>query len=190
MSMEAIGRKSCSARHGQAQSGFPCSDREVSALTRIEPAFQPDDPSRSGSSLFCSRCGAVSPEATRRVCDRCEEGILLSCKREALPGDAFVVCTYELVMTAISDAGEQIFGKQETVLGARLLDLATCPLGDDQLARHTALAAQRPREPVVLPLRLRSERGASLGMLAARVTTCGPPRAALVSVEQTGFGRR
>ncbi len=27
MSMEAIGRKSCSARHGQAQSGFPCSDR-------------------------------------------------------------------------------------------------------------------------------------------------------------------
>ena len=159
-------------------------------MTRIEPAFQPDGPSRSGSSLFCSRCGAVSPEATRRVCDRCEEGILLSCKREALPGDAFVVCTYELVMTAISDAGEQIFGKQETVLGARLLDLATCPLGDDQLARHTALAAQRPREPVVLPLRLRSERGDSLGMLAARVTTCGPPRAALVSVEQTGFGRR
>jgi PAS domain-containing protein len=188
--MEAIERKSCSARHWQAQRDFPCSDREVSALTRIEPAFQPDEPSGSGSRLFCSRCGAVSPQATRRVCDRCEEGILLSCKREALPGDAFVVCTYELVMTAISDAGEQIFGKQETVLGARLLDLATCPLGDDQLARHTALAAQRPREPVVLPLRLRSERGDSLGMLAARVTTCGPPRAALVSVEQTGFGRR
>jgi PAS domain-containing protein len=190
MSMEAIGRKSCSARHGQAQRGFPCSDREVDALTRLEPAVQSDDPSRSESSLFCSRCGAVSPEATRRVCDRCEEGILLSCKREALPGDAFVICTYELVVTAVSDAGEQVFGTQETVLGARLPDLATCPLGEEQLARHAALAAQRPRDPVVLPLRARSKQGDSLGMLAARVTTCGPPRAALVSVEQTGFGRR
>jgi hypothetical protein len=37
---------------------------------------------------------------------------------------------------------------------------------------------------------MRSKQGDSLGMLAARVTTCGPPRAALVSVEQTGFGRR
>jgi PAS domain-containing protein len=190
MSMEAIERKSCSARHGQAQSGFPCSDREVSALTRIEPVPRPDEPPVSASRLFCSRCGAVSPEAARRICDRCEEGILLTCKREALPGDAFVICTYELVVTAVSHAGEQIFGKQETVLGTRLLDLATCPLGEDQLARHTALAAQRPRDPVVLPLRLRSKQGDSLGMLAARVTTCGPPRAALVSVEQTGFGRR
>ena len=41
-------------------------------------------------------------------------------------------------------------------MGAELLDLVTCPLGDDQLAPHAALAAQRPREPVVLPLRLRS----------------------------------
>jgi hypothetical protein len=39
-------------------------------------------------------------------------------------------------------------------------------------------------------MRLRSELGAALGMLAARVTTCGPPRAALVTVEPTGFGRR
>jgi hypothetical protein len=76
------------------------------------------------------------------------------------------------------------------VLGRQLLKLATCPLGDEQLARHTALAAQRPRDPVVLPMRLRSAQGEELGMLAARVTTCGPPRAALVSVEQTGFGRR
>ena len=162
----------------------------MSALTRIEPVSPPDEPSLSASSLFCSRCGAVSPEATRRVCDRCEEGILLNCKREALPGDSFVICTYELVVTAVSHAGEQIFGTQETVLGAQLLDLATCPLGEDQLSRHTALAAQRPRDPVVLPLRMRSKQGDSLGMLAARVTTCGPPRAALVSVEQTGFGRR
>jgi hypothetical protein len=90
----------------------------------------------------------------------------------------------------VSEAGESIFGAQDGLLGTHLLELATCPLGDDQLARHAALADQRAREPVELPLRLRSDRGAALGTLAARVTTCGPPRAALVTVEPTGFGRR
>jgi hypothetical protein len=42
----------------------------------------------------------------------------------------------------------------------------------------------------VVPLRLRSEEGAPLGTLAARIATCGPPRAALLTVQQTGFGRR
>ena len=142
------------------------------------------------SARFCSRCGAGSAEAARRVCESCEAGILLSCRSDALPGDAFLICTYELEITAVSEGGESIFGAQEALLGAHLLDLATCPLGDEHLARHTALAAQRAREPVELPMRLRSELGEALGMLAARVTTCGPPRAALVTVEPTGFGRR
>jgi hypothetical protein len=90
----------------------------------------------------------------------------------------------------VSEAGENIFGAEDGLLGTNLLDLATCPLGDEQLARHTALAAQHAREPVELPMRLRSDRGEALGTLAARVTTCGPPRAALVTVEPTGFGRR
>jgi hypothetical protein len=75
-------------------------------------------------------------------------------------------------------------------VGANLLDLATCPLGDDQLARHIALAAQRPREPIVVPMRLLSAEGEAQGTLAARIATCGPPRAALVTVQPTGFGRR
>jgi len=116
--------------------------------------------------------------------------MLLSCRSDALPGEAFLICTYELEITAVSKGGESIFGAQKGLLGSHLLDLATCPLGDEQLARHAALAAQRPREPVELPMRLRSDRGEALGTLAGRVTTCGPPRAALVTVEPTGFGRR
>jgi hypothetical protein len=138
---------------------------------------------------FCSRCGRVSGRPTR-VCDRCESGVLLGCRQEALPGDAFMICTYELEVSAVSEAGEEILGEQDGLVGSKLLDLATCPLGDEQLARHVALAAARPREPVVVPLRLRSEKGSALGMLAARITTCGPPRAALVTVKPTGFGRR
>jgi len=149
-----------------------------------------DLPASPQSARFCSRCGAESADAARRVCESCEAGILLSCRGDALPGEAFLICTYDLEITAVSEAGESIFGAQEGLLGAHLLDLATCPLGDEQLARHTALAAQRAREPVELPMRLRSEKGEALGTLAARVTTCGPPRAAVVTVEPTGFGRR
>jgi hypothetical protein len=158
----------------------------VSALTSIQPSA----PAKPEPMRFCSRCAAVSNEPARRVCDGCEAGVLLTCRSDALPGEAFVICTYELSVTAVSEAGESIFGTEDGLLGTHLLELATCPLGDDQLARHAALAAQRAREPVELPMRLRSERGEALGTLAARVTTCGPPRAALVTVEPTGFGRR
>jgi PAS domain-containing protein len=115
--------------------------------------------------------------------------VLLSCRQEALPGEAFVICTYDLEISAVSEAGEDVFGRQEELIGSELLEVATCPLGDEQLARHVALAAARPREPVTMPLRLRSRRGEEIGTLAARVTTCGPPRAALVTVQPTGFGR-
>jgi hypothetical protein len=119
-------------------------------------------------------------------------GMLLTCDRDALPGDAaaFVICTYELAVTAVSLAGERIFGEEERVIGAHLLNLVTSPLGDDQLARHAGRAAQRPCDPVVMPLRVVASDSRAMATLAARVATCGPPRAALVTVEPSEFGRR
>jgi hypothetical protein len=119
-------------------------------------------------------------------------GVLLSCSREALPGEAaaFVICSYELAVTAVSRAGEGVFGREEEVVGKQLLELVTSPLGDDQLARHAGLAAQRACDPIIMPLRLRSPEADDVGMLAARIATCGPPRAALVTVEPSEFGRR
>ena len=43
---------------------------------------------------------------------------------------------------------------------------------------------------VVMPVRLRSEVARRMGTLAARIATCGPPRAALVTVEPSEFGKR
>jgi hypothetical protein len=119
-------------------------------------------------------------------------GVLLSCSRDALPGAAaaFLICTYDLGVTAVSLAGEGIFGPEEQVVGKHLLDLVMSPLGDDQLARHAGLAAQRACDPVIMPLRLTSPAADEVGMLAARIATCGPPRAALVTVEPSQFGRR
>jgi hypothetical protein len=170
----------------------------MTALIRIERSWVPTGGERPKPIRFCSRCGhpadepAGRPELRRRICERCGMGMLLSCARDALPGDAaaFVICTYDLGVTAVSQAGERIFGKEEAVVGKHLLDLVTSPLGDDQLSRHAGLAAQRDCDPVVMPLRLSSSKARGVGTLAARIATCGPPRAALVTVEPSEFGRR
>jgi hypothetical protein len=170
----------------------------VTALIRIERSWVPTGGERPKPIRFCSRCGhpadepAGRPELRRRICERCGMGMLLTCARDALPGDAaaFVICTYDLAVTAVSQAGERIFGKEEAVVGKHLLDLVTSPLGDDQLSRHAGLAAQRDCDPVVMPLRAASSKARGVGTLAARIATCGPPRAALVTVEPSEFGRR
>ena len=117
---------------------------------------------------------------------------MLSCSRDVLPGAraAFLVVTFDLTVSAVSEAGEQLFGEEQKLIGKPLLDLICSPMGDDRLARKVGQAAQRARDPVVMPLRLRSNEGARrVGTMAARIATCGPPRAALVTVEPSEFGR-
>jgi hypothetical protein len=119
-------------------------------------------------------------------------GMVLTCPRDALPGEAaaFLILNFELEVSAVSEAGEKIFGAEQAVIGTPLLDLLMSPMGDDQLARNASIAAQRPCDPVVLPVRLASERAGEVGTMAARIATCGPPRAALLTVEPSHFGRR
>jgi hypothetical protein len=119
-------------------------------------------------------------------------GLVLNCARDALPGDAaaFLILDYELRVSAVSQAGERYFGKEGTLIGTGLLDLVTSPLGDDQLARKASVAAQRPCDATVMPVRLVRPGPGDVGMMAARIATCGPPRAALLTVEPSEFGRR
>ena len=147
----------------------------MTALIRIDRSWTPTGNGRPKPIRFCTRCGHPNDEPPGR------------------PGDAaaFVICTYDLYVSAVSQAGERIFGKEERLVGSHLLDLVTSPLGDDQLARHAGIAAQRPVDPVVMPLRLTSGPGkARVGTLAGRISTCGPPRAVLLTVEPSEFGRR
>jgi hypothetical protein len=118
-------------------------------------------------------------------------GMVLTCPRDALPGEAaaFLILDYELRVGAVSQGGEKYFGSEDELIGTELLDLLTSPLGDDQLSRIAGMAAQRPCDPVVMPVRLLSREAPGVGMLAARIATCGPPRAALLTVEPSGFGR-
>jgi hypothetical protein len=173
----------------------------LTALIRIDRAQAPPGAEdRDKPIRFCSRCGhpaeepAGRPEQRRRVCERCGMGMLLTCARSALPGEAaaFAIVTFELEVAAVSEAGERVFGKEGDVVGSSLLDTVTSPLGNDALARHVSQAAQSgSRDPFVMPVRTLSDDGArKVGTLAARIATCGPPRAALVTVEPSEFGRR
>lgn len=171
----------------------------MTALIRIDRSWTATGGDRPKPIRFCSRCGQPSDEPPRRpdllrdrVCVHCGMGVMLTCSRDALPGAraAFLVVTFELRVSAVSHAGEGVFGPEESLVGVPILHLLSSPLGDDALARHMAQAAQRARDPVVLPVRLLSARASQVGTMAARVATCGPPRAALVTVEPSEFGRR
>jgi hypothetical protein len=119
-------------------------------------------------------------------------GLMLSCSREALPGvaAAFVIVSFELLVSAVSEAGEKIFGTEQAVIGKPALEVFTSPMGDDYLARHLGHAAQSAAPSLVLPVRLVAGSPREVGTMAARIATCGPPRAALVTVEPSEFGRR
>jgi hypothetical protein len=172
----------------------------MTALIRTDQSWTSLGEGRPKQIRFCSRCGHPSEEPTRsrqpvrreRVCRHCGMGLMLSCSREVLPGAqaAFLIVTFDLSVSAVSDAGEKLFGPEQELIGLALLDLLGSPMGDDRLARHVGQAAQRASDPVVMPLRLRSERARRVGTMAARIATCGPPRAALVTVEPSEFGRR
>ena len=98
-------------------------------------------------------------------------GMILSCPRDALPGEAaaFLILDYELRVSAVSEAGERFFGKEQTLIGTGLLDLVTSPLGDDQLVRKASVAAQRPCDATVMPVRLvESDGGGRRGRHAGR----------------------
>jgi hypothetical protein len=172
----------------------------MTALIRIDRSWTSQKEGRRKPIRFCSRCGTPSDEPARaqepfgreRVCRHCGMGLMLSCSRDVLPGAraAFLIVTFDLTVSAVSEAGEKLFGPEQELVSTPLLDLITSPMGDDRLARRVGQAAQRASDPVVLPLRLRSERPRKVGTLAARIATCGPPRAALVTVEPSEFGRR
>ncbi|MEX2193715.1 MAG: hypothetical protein WD844_00380 [Thermoleophilaceae bacterium] len=153
---------------------------------RAEP-----EPERTERVRFCSRCGALhdpgrnEPPGRSRVCVTCGMGVYLECTRDALGslGTFFLVVTEELAIGAVSEGAEGIFGEEGGLVGSPLAALLTSPLGEDRLARTVRAAALGVRERVAVPIEASSESARGFGPLEARVSPCGPPRAALVAIE-------
>ena len=171
----------------------------MAAVIRIDHSASFGSAGREPMVRFCSRCGEPGRDLPRgdnpplqgRVCAACGMGVLLRCSRDAAPGQMpFLIVKSDLRIVAISQTAEYAFGEEALILETKVTDLLSSPLGEVRFGRTVAQAATRNREPAVIPVRPVAPAAGLAGMLAARIATCGPPRAALVMVEPSEFGRR
>ena len=126
---------------------------------------------------FCSACGALSERpGGRRVCPACGLGVLLSCAADALPGEAasFLVVDRDLRVSAASARAERLLGGRGC--GLRVQDLVSGRPGNGELIRQLARAAGGLPGTATLAVSVSGRRGG----FEARVSPCGPPRAALL----------
>ena len=115
--------------------------------------------------------------------------MLLSCAREALPGAgaAFMIATVDATVSAVSEAAEPLFGPEQAILGAPVARPVGQPDGRGPAAAHRHPGRDaRPRAGGHARARPAAN-AAGLGTMAARISTCGRPRAALITVEPSGF---
>jgi PAS domain-containing protein len=130
---------------------------------------------------FCSSCGEVAENGTqRRVCPSCGLGVLLSASPDALPkaSGGFAVVDRDLRVTAVSAAGVRILGEDAT--GRLLPSLVSARDGNGELSRQVARAASGLSGTARLEVSVAGRRG----RFEARISPCGPPRAALVALER------
>jgi hypothetical protein len=140
---------------------------------------------------FCSHCGGrpASPVSSpdSRVCGACGLGLILEAGADVAPkaGDAFLVLDRALAVCGVSDAAERLLAAREPdVVNRHVTDLLMPAEAEERagesLSMAVAWAAQGEegvRTTVVRPANTFGIR------LTARITSCGPSRAALLILE-------
>lgn len=149
---------------------------------------QPSSAPAEAAARFCTRCGTVSRQEAHerlrfeRVCADCGMGVYLSCPADPLP-PSFLIVTGEGLIAAVSDGAEAIVGPEPGLVGSALGSLLTADDGGDVLERAVRRAALGMVEESTLFVRVASPEGRALGRIRTRIFACGPPRAALVTIE-------
>jgi hypothetical protein len=141
---------------------------------------------------FCTHCAslfegpppAADPPLRGRVCGECSLGVVLTCAGDMLdgPGEAFLIVTADLRVSAASEAAEHLFHVPEGTFGRPLLSLMTSPEGIEELSRRVVTAASGSRASSKIQIEPAASR-LPAGVLEARIGGCGDPPAALVVVE-------
>jgi hypothetical protein len=143
-------------------------------------------------SWFCGHCaapapGGQAPAPTARVCRSCGLGLLLETREDAAPdpADAFLIVDGSMRVHGLSRHAEQLLGVREDTVVNRPLTELLVP-ADAEAGHRTGLAAavaeavasgEDPLHAFVRPANTFGVR------VRARITACGPPRAALVLLE-------
>jgi hypothetical protein len=136
--------------------------------------------------LFCGHCGErpATSDHSSRVCTSCGLGLLLESRADVAPapGDPFLVLDSSLSVCAVSGAAERLLATFETDAVNRHVTQLIVPAdaeaqGPANLAVAITWAARgddATRTVVVRPTNTFGVR------MTARITSCGPPSAALV----------
>jgi len=138
---------------------------------------------------FCSHCG-IRPEVenpTSRVCGRCGLGLILESRADVAPaaGDPFLVLDSTLAVCAVSRAAERLLVTNETDAVNHHVTELLVPAdaeaqGPTNLAAAVTWAARGDEAVRRVVLRPANTFGVRL---TARITSCGPPTAALIVFE-------
>jgi hypothetical protein len=163
--------------------------------TDLRPALKLVQPAAAEPvefSWFCGHCAAPArgdhaPAPMARVCRSCGLGVMLETRREIVPThrDAFLVIDSSLLVQAMSWRAETLLSVTEDCAVNRpvvqLLVPADAEAGRPaRFAAALAEAAAGADEPVIAVVRPWNTFGVRL---RARIASCGPPRAALVVLE-------
>lgn len=151
------------------------------------PEVEPTAPSVA----FCGHCGtrpgAAAAVSSSRVCPDCSLGLILQAPADAAPsaGDAFLVLDQSLSLCAVSEAAERLLAAREPDVVNRHITSVLMPADAEQtsgesLAAAVAWAARGDRGTRSVRVRPANTFGIRL---TARISACGPPRAALLVLE-------
>jgi PAS domain-containing protein len=147
-------------------------------------------------SWFCGHCAAPqgdAPPPHARVCPSCGLGLLLETRRDVVPGrqDAFLVIDSALLVQAVSRRAQTLLGVTEEGAVDRPVVELLAPADAEAQGRagfaaalaDAAAGADEPSSSFVRPWNTFGVR------MRARIATCGPPRAALVVLEDPAARR-
>jgi PAS domain-containing protein len=143
---------------------------------------------------FCGHCaapapGGGAPSPAARVCASCGLGLLLETRKDAAPSpkDAFLVIDSSLQVQAMSRNAQRLLGMtEESAINRQVVELLVP--ADAEAGSATGFAA------AVVDATAGGDVGASAVVrpwntfgvrMRARIAPCGPPRAALVVLEDT-----
>jgi hypothetical protein len=147
---------------------------------------------------FCGHCAAPSPTTqapapTARVCQACGLGLLLETRRDTAPTgrDAFLVIDSALLVQAMSRRAQGLLGVTEAeAVNRRVAELLVPADAESQsptgFAAAIACAAAGTEDAVTTVVRPWNTFGVRM---RARIAPCGPPRAALVVLEDPAARR-
>jgi hypothetical protein len=164
-------------------------DSSAQSVLRLVPSTAEE---ACPSQWFCGHCGAPppnneTPAPPARVCGECGLGLLLEARADAAPkpNEPFVIVDASLAVCALSKESESLLAVAETdVINRPITELLT-PAdaegnGPESLAAAIMWAARGEDEPSRIMVRPANVFGVRMPL---RVGACGPPRAALLVLE-------